>query len=550
MSDFDPLLLNRYPGDPLAQTRFNAVVNAHGLYDGQRFVVRLSPKVHDLIASLPEGVAITSEATPDQIQAFSTYLHETIHWWQHMGSTCGFMLSLSYPLQTHGNLAHLRRFLEQVGPVKSVRGWAENNPGPRDMTSPRATANIIVNNQFDMHAYRFLATNPDRAGELVNNPLFESWAHCYSIALGNGVVALSSLFDKDHEFMPDPRIWQPELEKLRNSREPGYYHGSPIELSPIGAHHIFEGQARFAQLQYLHFATGGAFEWEDAERQGMMSPIYTAAFEDFLLRTGFERPGSIDHPMVALFLLICDIAINPAEAFPFPVHDARFFITDVDPGMRFIYLSTVLKLQFPEMQAAITQYSASEYMHVSSKLCDALKTHTPLQIAQEINRWTEGGPDFAACLANHDAGKASERNLPLQVLFGQLAAFARDKARFPHMLCWPGAHMAGLRASNDFIGVFSRQSPMFIDRADDEMIVPVLRAGLNEATVLDRFQEFYNGYALYDLTSQWISQPGPFAYDFRWLQPHGSKEDVKGWADRIFASAYGVSPDDFMILKP
>lgn len=146
--------------------------------------------------------------------------------------------------------------------------------------------------------------------------------------------------------------------------------------------------------------------------------------------------------------------------------------------------------------------------------------------------------------------RLQKKNLPLQVLFGQFAAFARDKARFPHMLCWPGAHMAGLRASNDFIGVFSRQSPMFIDRANDEMIVPVLRAGLDEATVLDRFQEFYNGHALYELTSQWITRPGPFTYDFRWLQPNGSKEDIKGWADRIFVSAYGASPDDFMILKP
>lgn len=548
MQDLNPLLLNTGRGDLLPQTRFNAVLDAHGLYDGQRFVVRLSPVVHDLIGSLPEGIAIVSEATCDQIQAFSTYLHETIHWWQHIGSTSGFMLSLSYPAQTHGNLKHLRRFLEQVGPVKSVRRWVEDNPGPRDMASPSSTANVIVNNQFDMHAYRSLATNPERAGELVNNPLFESLAHCYSIALSNGVGALSSLFDRNHAFMPDPRIWQRKLRNLREAKKPGYYHGSPIELSPIGAYHIFEGQARFAQLQYLHFATGGNFGWDDAERLGMLAPVYIAAFEDFLQRTEFARPDTIDHPTVALFLLVCDIAMNPAEAFPFPVLDPRFFITDVDPGMRFIYLSRILRLRFPEMRTAITQYSASEYVHVSTRLCDALKTRTPLEIVREINRWVENGLAFAACLADHDAGRAAAENLPLQVLFGQFAAFARDKARFPHMLCWPGAHMAGPRASEDYIGLFSRQSPMFIDRADDETIVPVLRAGLDEATVMDRFQEFYSGHALYDFTSQWIARPGPFTYDFRWLRPDGPTEDIKRWADQIFADVYGVSPGDFTIL--
>ena len=541
----DPFLLYTSRGDLLPQTRFNATLNAHGLYDGLRFVVRLSPRVHELIASLPNGIRLSSDATFEQMQAFSTYLHETIHWWQHIGSTCGFMMSLSYPAQTHANLLHLRKFLDQVGPVKPIRAWAEMNPGPRDIASPRATANIIINNQFDIAAYRFLATNPERAELLVNNTMFESLAHAYSIALSNCVMALSSTFDRELEFIPDPRSWQKELRKLRESKEPGYFYGSPIGLSPVGAFHIFEGQARFAQLQYLHFATGGAFDWGDAAAAGMLSPIYMAAFEDFLARTEFARPDTINHPTVALFMLMCDIAMNPAEAFPFPVLVPKFFIIDVDPGMRFIYLSVIVKHQFPEMRTAITEYSASEYVDVSTKLCRALSTFTPLEIVEEINRWVENGPAFKDCLARHDAGKADALNLPLQVLFGQFASYARDKACYPHILCWPGAHMAGHNVSQDSIGLFSRQSPMFIDRAEDEMIVPIVRTGLDEATVMETFQEFYGGYALYDLTYQWITTPGPFTYNFRWLQPNGTDEQIKAWADRIFTNAYGVSPDDF-----
>ena len=548
MKDLDPILLDTSRGDLQPSTQFNATLGAHGLYDGLRFVVRLSPRVHDLIASLPNGVALSSEATSEQVQAFSTYLHETIHWWQHIGSTCGFMLSLSYPTQTHANLGHLRRFLERVGPVKSVRAWAEANPGPSDMSSPSATANIIINNQFDMQAYRILATNPERAEPLVRNPMFKSLAHSYSIALSNGVAALSRTLDRDHEFIPHPEIWQKELRALRDAKEPGHYYGSPIELSPIGAYHIFEGQARFAQLQYLHFASDGTFDWDAATSMGMMSPVYTAAFEDFLVRTGFARPETIDHPTVALFLLVCDIAMNPAETFPFPVLDPRFFTNDVDPGMRFIFLATILKLQFPNLRTAITQYSANEYADVSTVLCRALKTFTPLVIAQEVNRWVKNGPAFHACLADHDTGRASLENLPLQVLFGQFAAYARDKARFAHILCWPGAHMAGSRVNEDCIGLFSRQSPMFIDRAEDAMIVPVLRAGLDEATVYERFQGFYEGHALYNLTSQWTADPGSFVYDFRWLQPNGLDDEIKAWADRSFAQVYGVSPDEFTFL--
>ena len=101
MKFLDPLLLDTSRGDLLTTTQFNAIINAHGLYDGLRFVVRLSPRVHDLIATLPNGIGFRSGISREQVNAFSTYLHETIHWWQHIGSTCGFMLSLSYPLQTH-----------------------------------------------------------------------------------------------------------------------------------------------------------------------------------------------------------------------------------------------------------------------------------------------------------------------------------------------------------------------------------------------------------------------------------------------------------------
>ena len=108
--------------------------------------------------------------------------------------------------------------------------------------------------------------------------------------------------------------------------------------------------------------------------------------------------------------------------------------------------------------------------------------------------------------------------------------------------------MAGKHLKEGSAGVFSRQSPLFVDRADTETIVPVVRSGLDEADVMETFQNFYNGQALYDLTRQWIKSSGPFTYDYRWLQPNGTTEQVKEWADRIFANAFGVAPDDFRHL--
>ncbi|MDI9250699.1 hypothetical protein QMZ25_19110, partial [Stenotrophomonas sp. RS-48] len=53
--------------------------------------------------------------TGEELQAYSTYLHETVHWWQHKGSTSGFVRSLLYPVQTHANMSDLHGILQELG---------------------------------------------------------------------------------------------------------------------------------------------------------------------------------------------------------------------------------------------------------------------------------------------------------------------------------------------------------------------------------------------------------------------------------------------------
>ena len=117
--EFEEMTLN-------APTNFAACLNARGLYSTTHFVVRLSPKIHRLMDKVSTGVYITGEVDSETIQAFSTYLHETVHWWQHMGSTAGLVLSLAHPAQAHQNAEHLATVLCLAGPKKSLLRWAEN----------------------------------------------------------------------------------------------------------------------------------------------------------------------------------------------------------------------------------------------------------------------------------------------------------------------------------------------------------------------------------------------------------------------------------------
>ena len=113
--NLDPQLLYSVQPLPPGPGELNATLNARGRYNPFQFVLRLSPVVHQKISELPAGIISTEKVGFDGAQAFSTYLHETIHWWQHVGSTYGLMRSLTYPTQAHGNYKHLKELLANVG---------------------------------------------------------------------------------------------------------------------------------------------------------------------------------------------------------------------------------------------------------------------------------------------------------------------------------------------------------------------------------------------------------------------------------------------------
>jgi hypothetical protein len=93
--NLDPTLLEPVAKTLRAPSEFAACLNQLGTYTTEHFVLRLSPKVHELVDAVPSGVYAAGELDSATIQAFSTYVHETVHWWQHIGSTSGLVLSLA-----------------------------------------------------------------------------------------------------------------------------------------------------------------------------------------------------------------------------------------------------------------------------------------------------------------------------------------------------------------------------------------------------------------------------------------------------------------------
>jgi hypothetical protein len=534
---------------------FHATTKAHGLYNTLHFVLRLSPRIHAQLAGLPQGVVSASDMTQEEAQAASTYLHETVHWWQHVGSTYGFALSLCVPCGLQSNYARLKELLTRDGLKKSIRSVAYHADQPSMPDTVAGIANIIINNQFDFEAFARLTHSVPTRAAILNDPMFRTVGHAFNITWSNVAGLIGSTFDPDWQVLTDPREWEEAFTFLASEEGRGkvernlFQRSESVPIYPIGAYEIMEGQARFAQLQFLHFGSGGAQDWAAFEAAELLFGPYIAAFDLFLTMTGFERPASFDDPVVALFMLICDMALNPSAGFPMPLAYPHALVEDLDPGARFYLLSALVK-QAPELATRIRTYSRQEYAEVSAALAEAAKFDAPLAIAETFASWPSRTAAAAAAMREYDDYRYAAKNMPVRVLFTHFIAFMQDKALRPEVFCWPGVWMTGDRISADLPALFDRHSAMFVDKPDDDGVFPRLRHDRNPGAIQTVFDEFYGAVVLYDLVGQWITEDGPFRYDLRWLVQHGTPEAFQTYASQLFIKAFGVDPAGAMMMPP
>jgi hypothetical protein len=559
LSNTPPLFLDRdllglaAPGAPGV---YGATLDAHGLYNTFHFVLRLSPAVHNALARLPEGIVTSEKIDFAGVQAHSTYLHETIHWWQHVGSTYGLMLSLARPAGLQANYKHLRQLLGRVGLQKPIRTIAYNATENSAVGNVPGIANTIINNQADLDAFLSLTHSKASRIAVLSDEMFAGVGHTFSITWGNIALIVAGTCDPEFEVVRHPRLWEPYFHFLRSEAAAGpefasalFHPSAKIPVYPVGAYEIMEGQARFGQLQYLHLASGGNLDWEQFRAIGLLGAPYVDAYDAFLAISGLDRPTTFHHPVVGLFLLICDMSLNPGEGFPFLLEFPAAFVGDVDPTARFDRLCRLVRTTCPEVATLIRTYSREEYEVASIRLADAAEVAPPLAVAREFASWPTRSASVAQLMAEYAAFEFGPMNFPIRVLFSHFLAFMQDKAARPEVFCWPGAAMTGARINQEMADLFDRHGALFVDRADDDGIFPRLRRDRTEESTEATFNTFYGAVVTYDMVRQWIVADGPFQYDYAWLSQTQAPADMKAYVDARFVDAFGVHPDTAKLLK-
>jgi hypothetical protein len=445
-------------------------------------------------------------------------------------------------------MQHLLDLTALVGPKKSILAWAEDVQKPDLSLPPRADflANIIVNNFLDSEFYLALTHKPDLAINIYNNKYFDCAGHSFNVSYGHVLLALRDNIDQDRLIFPDDSEWENKFMALRDQKADGYYFSTPIDLAPVGLLHIMEGQARFIQLQFLSFATGG-MSLREAGEAGLLDGVYGKAFTVFLKITESIEPENVDDPLVALFMLICDLSINPTAGFPSQILDFEYFYLDADPGIRFAILCNAVAKQLPELRTSIKSYSRDEYLDAVRLLTSACGYENPMHALEAIACWETNHPKIARLMEEHRTFEFGPHNLPIRVLLAEFIDFCKDKLQRPEFFCWAGAWLTGNRSGEAELQLWLKHLSLFSDKADDGGIFPRVIPGRTEEAVYNVFNSFYATTIIYDMTKQWVLQKGPFKLDYRWLTKSYPEEGISHAAKRIFQKVYGVSIDDFHI---
>lgn len=529
---------------------FAACLNARGVYESQRFALRLSPLVHTLVDNVIEKSELGgAQFTGEELQAYSTYLHETVHWWQHKGSTSGFIRSVLYPVQTHSNMTELRQILAALGPQKPIQTLAlcgELGLLPKGSAEAASVANAVTNNFMDTEFYLALTLKPTLDIEIYRDPYFEAAGHSFMITYALVLGAVRDLIDSDGALLPDPKAIVDNLTKLARRKVRGYYYASEIIRAPVGLLDLYEGQARFIQLQFLACSSSG-FNLSEAKHRGMLNGVYGNAFQVFLKLTESAEPRELTGPLVALFMFVCDMAINPTVGFPAAIDSYEDFFLDADPGIRFALLCKAIAAEAPELRSFVSNYSASEYFALASRLSELTGLRNHVVDLAELDGHAKNHREAVDLMKEHRSFKFSPNNIALRLLTGEFLEFVKDRLRSPEFFCWTGYWLT-IGGGERQRELWLRHLSLFTDRADDGALFAREHPGREKDDVLEVFNQFFASVLLYDLSKQWVLNSGQFRCDYSWLTSSPTDPKFLDRVNGIFRAHYGVDLDQFTVL--
>lgn len=535
----------------------NKSLEEMGSYDPFYYYINFSKKIEPLIPHIDlfskkggcfvdtnDDIYISSDKVPTY---FATYLHETIHWWQTIGSSSGFVNAFVQKLQSYSTL----RLLKNI-PVEIVLTKPLVNQIYLDENFPYETSrwlNGIVNTWMDLEFASLLLFDPHEAINLRNREdFFESIVHSYFILLTEFHNLIEDILDEGSDIFVNQDLWSTNFNRLKEIDAPNFSFNSDLVTPPekIGLIDVYEGQARFNEMQYLYKISNKKLDLRYFEKNGYLTGIYSSAFEIFLKYSKFDKPSSLSSLAVFIFLAVCDISINGGVGYPFDIVDFGKFDEDFNPSMRFLKASQTARI-FHKINADANQIDRLFYNKIILTICKLNGWFSPLDNSKRIlnisRRFLQ--KNFIDDL---NSSEPSWENISNNFIFSHHLNFLKDKNEFPELFTWPGWILSSENEKiNTYEIIWIRNRVPFVKLESKKAIIyrsPSLYS--NESKYSAQYlSQYFNEHMLFDLLNQLVVKPGPFDFNYRWFDENWNIEDYKKSLSKVFHENTGRHIDSF-----
>lgn len=510
-----------------------------GRFDPMNAIVILREEIATALAangSSPE-TSIELGGSP-VLKDYATYLHETIHWWQHVGTTSGMHYGLCIPSQALTTIQYLidagtgaskplmssaRDDISSDDPaVLAVQRWADAEFGAAILFSPLLSASILE--KYPQH--------------------FTSCGDAIVHLMISNLWSISRALDPTFQGLQDPREWFDSIDRLATEGASCFDGRQPVEIA-LGMEDVFEGQARFCELQYLHRCYENR-SWREIEESGSVSGVYGTAFDYLIKHSNVPRPIDSCDPTINLFLVLCDIASNPHDGYPCKFQGDDELIHRLHPGIRFMTLCHAVS-EHSSVRELSRDPSPDAYREITDRLCGALGWSTPTEVAHQAVATIQAMSEYSKIASVKTTGKYGSLDVPIVFYFQQQEHLLSSKIQHPHFFCWPGLFLTTLVESdaseksqellNDHIPPF--QSSSF--DAGIDIINLKLHGESRDLFVSD----YFTTQILYDFVRQWISAKGGFSFDYKWKGAI-SEQELRTIKNR-FKSSFSFELDDIAV---
>jgi hypothetical protein len=456
------------------------------------------------------------------VRAYATSLHETIHWWQHVGSTTGLLSGLT----TAAQAALCIKYMSELGkeapkPLLGALRSGRYRPTEEDHPAWRAALRwreAELGNAFLVGpAQAFARVKADPF-------LFESIGH--SIAMHHTGVTwyIGQVVDAGGSVFHSTDAWMDLYE--RSHQEGRLLFGvHELALLPFGARDLFEGQARLSELQY-HDRAVEPHTLAEFRQMGLLEGVYGRCFEHFLKTAELPPPDGVVSPEVNLFLLLCDLAIHSSAGYPLAIPDALDLVRDNHPGCRFARLCVAARDRKQDLLAALTRLSIGAYQEAATILTEPLGWLPPDEVARKIHEAYQRTAGGERLLEERWRGEFGPLDVPAKFILSEHIQFAELKAGCPHFFCWPGVYLTSDLADDSAeVGALQHllelTSPPFYATSEQSGVDTVSIHGLSTPQAKNVADRYFQNQATVDLFRQWISHrnetpTNEFFYRFDW----------------------------------